>query len=42
MLQLKNITKNYLSGDNEVNALKGINLEFRLLLYPAILVLAYE
>ena len=29
MLQLKNITKNYLSGDNEVNALKGINLEFR-------------
>ena len=29
MLQLKNITKKYLSGDNEVNALKGINLEFR-------------
>ena len=29
MLQLKNIIKNYLSGDNEVNALKGINLEFR-------------
>ena len=29
MLQLKNITKSYLSGDNEVKALKGINLEFR-------------
>lgn len=29
MLQLKNITKNYLSGDNEVKALKGIDLEFR-------------
>ena len=29
MLQLKDITKNYLSGDNEVKALKGINLEFR-------------
>ena len=29
MLQLKDITKNYSSGDNEVNALKGINLEFR-------------
>ena len=29
MLQLKNITKNYLSGDNEVQALKGINIEFR-------------
>ena len=26
MLQLKGITKNYLSGDNEVKALKGIDL----------------
>ena len=29
MLQLKNITKDYLSGDMKVQALKGINLEFR-------------
>ena len=29
MLQLKNITKNYLSGDTEVKALRGIDLEFR-------------
>ena len=29
MLELNNITKNYLSGDNEVHALKGINLKFR-------------
>ena len=29
MLQLKNITKKYLSGDNEVQALKGIDIEFR-------------
>ena len=29
MLQLKNITKDYLSGDMRVQALKGINLEFR-------------
>ena len=29
MLQLKNITKNYLSGDNEVQALKGINIEIK-------------
>ncbi len=29
MLQLKNITKNYLSGDNEIQALKGIDIEFR-------------
>ncbi len=29
MLQLKNITKNYLSGENEVQALKGISIEFR-------------
>ena len=29
MLQLKNITKNYLSGDNEVQELKGIDIEFR-------------
>lgn len=29
MLKLKNIKKNYLSGDNEVQALKGINIQFR-------------
>ena len=29
MLELKNIKKNYLSGDNEVHALKGISIEFR-------------
>lgn len=29
MLQLKKITKNYLSGDSEVKALKGIDIEFR-------------
>ena len=29
MLQLKCITKNYLSGDAEVKALKGIDIEFR-------------
>ena len=29
MLQLKNITKNYLSGANKVQALKGIDIEFR-------------
>ena len=29
MLKLKNITKNYLSGENEVKALKGISIEFR-------------
>lgn len=29
MLKLKNITKNYESGDNVVQALKGINIEFR-------------
>ena len=29
MLQLNDITKNYLSGDNEVKALKGIDIEFR-------------
>ena len=29
MLELKNITKNYLSGENEVKALKGISIEFR-------------
>ena len=29
MLQLKDITKDYLSGDMKVQALKGINLEFR-------------
>ena len=29
MLQLKNITKDYLSGDMKVQALKGIDLEFR-------------
>ena len=29
MLKLKNITKDYLSGDTIVKALKGINIEFR-------------
>ena len=29
MLELKNITKDYLSGDNKVQALKGISIEFR-------------
>ncbi len=29
MLELKNIKKDYLAGDNTVHALKGINLQFR-------------
>ena len=29
MLKLKNITKRYLTGDSEVEALKGIDIEFR-------------
>ena len=29
MLQLKNVKKDYLAGENTVHALKGINLEFR-------------
>ena len=29
MLKLKNITKEYISGDTKVEALKGINIEFR-------------
>ena len=29
MLKLNNITKNYLSGEAEVKALKGISIEFR-------------
>ena len=29
MLELKNIKKNYLSGEEEVKALRGINLRFR-------------
>lgn len=29
MLKLKNITKDYLSGDTQVKALKGIDIEFR-------------
>ncbi len=29
MLELKNIVKNYISGDTTVHALKGINLQFR-------------
>lgn len=29
MLKLKNITKDYLSGDTKVCALKGIDIEFR-------------
>ena len=29
MLKLKNITKEYITGDSKVKALKGINIEFR-------------
>ena len=29
MLQLNNITKDYISGDTVVNALKGISISFR-------------
>ena len=29
MLKLKNITKEYVSGDSKVEALKGISIEFR-------------
>ena len=29
MLQLKKIVKNYLSGENEVHALKGVSINFR-------------
>lgn len=29
MLKLENITKDYLSGDSTVKALKGIDIEFR-------------
>ncbi len=29
MLKLKNITKNYTAGDSKVEALKGVNIEFR-------------
>lgn len=29
MLQLKNVVKNYLSGENEVKALKGVSINFR-------------
>ena len=29
MLELKNITKDYISGDSKVQALKGISIEFR-------------
>ena len=29
MLQLKNIKKDYISGDTTVQALKGVNMEFR-------------
>ena len=29
MLTLKNITKDYVTGDTVVNALKGISVEFR-------------
>ena len=37
MLKLTNITKTYLSGPNEVQALKGINVEFRKNEFVAIL-----
>lgn len=29
MLKLENVTKHYLSGDSKVEALKGIDIEFR-------------
>ena len=29
MLKLKNISKEYISGDSKVEALKGISIEFR-------------
>ncbi len=29
MLKLKNITKDYITGNERVKALKGINIEFR-------------
>lgn len=29
MLKLKNITKEYISGDSKVEALKGVSIEFR-------------
>ena len=29
MLKIKNITKDYIAGDNKVEALKGIDLKFR-------------
>ena len=29
MLQLKNVKKDYVSGDSTVSALKGVSLEFR-------------
>ena len=29
MLKLKNITKEYISGDSKVEVLKGISIEFR-------------
>ena len=29
MLKLENITKEYISGDSKVEALKGISIEFR-------------
>ena len=29
MLELKNITKDYITGDSKVQALKGVNLKFR-------------
>lgn len=37
MLKLTNITKTYLSGDNKVQALNGINVEFRKNEFVAIL-----
>ena len=37
MLKLKNITKDYLLGENKVEALKGVSLEFRKSEFVAIL-----
>ena len=37
MLKLTDITKNYVTGDTTVGALKGINLEFRKSEFVAVL-----
>ena len=37
MLKLENITKTYVSGDNKVEALKGISVDFRKCEFVAVL-----